>query len=199
MDSDRYGRAHASPSFVAYLLITEAVGSSGQSRISYINVPAHPHLAVYAVWDQPGQRLYRLVILNLANRNVSTSSADADALAVNVDLSPYLLGGEARVKRMTAPGMDSTDAQTATWAGQSYANGIATGDESAEETRNGIVCVEGSEGVLVFLHWNGQSYHNAQRHQARANVRNVMFSIALTFCPLLQSITARFLGVLRIW
>jgi len=83
--------------------------SSGQSRLSYIDVPAHSQLAVYAVWDEPDQRLDRLAILNLANRNSSTSAADADAVAANIDLSPYLvLGGEAKVKRMTAPGIDST-------------------------------------------------------------------------------------------
>ena len=152
MDSARYGSARASPSFVANFLITEAVGSSGQSRLSYISIPAYPQLAVYAIWDQPEQRLDRLAILNLANRNISTSAADADALAVDVYLSPVLQGSEAKVKRLTGPGMDSTESQTATWAGQNYMNGTPEGDESVEETQNGVVRVGGCEGVLVFLH-----------------------------------------------
>ena len=92
---------------------------------------------MYAIWDQPEQRLDRLAILNLANRNISTSAVDADALAVDVYLSPVLQGNEAKVKRLTAPGMDSTDSQTATWAGQNYMNGTPEGDESVEETQNG--------------------------------------------------------------
>jgi len=162
VDSDRYGSARASPSFVAYLFVAETVGSSGQSRLSYVDVPAHPQLAVYTVWDGPEQRLDRLAILNLANRNSSTSAADADAVAVNIDLSPYLVGGEAKVKRMTAPGMDSTDTQTATWAGQDYVNGTAVGIECVEETQNGLVRVAGSEAVLVFLHQSVESHLYAQ-------------------------------------
>jgi Glycosyl hydrolase family 79 C-terminal beta domain len=149
LDTDRNGPAQTSPSFVAYLFVAETVGSSGQSRLSYISIPPQPQLAVYAVWEE--DRLDRFAILNLANRNASMSASDAVALEANIDLSPYLQGGEAKVKRMTAPGMDSTDTQTATWAGQSYADGTAAGDESVEQTQNGVVRVAGSEGVLVFL------------------------------------------------
>ena len=133
------------------------VGSSGQSRLSYIDVLTHSQLAVYAVWDEPDQRLGRLAILNLVKRNSSTSAADADAVAANIDLSPYLLGGEAKVKRMTAPGIDSTDTQTATWAGQNYVNETAAGVEPVEENQNGFVRFLGSEAVLVFLQQSGDS------------------------------------------
>lgn len=155
VESDRYGAARASPSYVAYLLITEAVGPSGNSRLSLIDIPEHPQLAVYAVWDQ--QDLSRLVFLNLANRNASTTADEADTLAVSVDLSDYVgntkKGREVKAKRMTAPGMDSKDSSKVVWAGQSYANGVSEGDEvvevlSSSDTR---VTVGGSEGVIVFL------------------------------------------------
>jgi len=101
--------------------------------------------------------LVNLAILNLVKLNSSTSAADADAVAANIDLSPYLLGGEAKVKRMTAPGIDSTDTQTATWAGQNYVNETAAGVEPVEENQNGFVRFLGSEAVLVFLQQSGDS------------------------------------------
>ena len=153
--ADRYGAARASPSFVAYLLITEAVGSSGNSRLSLIDTPEHPQLAVYAVWDK--QDLSRLVFLNLANRNASTTADEAEKLAVSVDLSDYVgntrKGSEVKVKRMTAPGIDSKDSSKVVWAGQSYANGVSEGDEVVEllSSNDTKVSVGGSEGVIVFL------------------------------------------------
>ncbi|KDQ57014.1 glycoside hydrolase family 79 protein [Jaapia argillacea MUCL 33604] len=144
--SDRYGSARASPSFVAYLLITEAVGSSGQSQISLIPTPSNPQLAVYAIWDN--SILSRMAILNLSTRNVTSSQ---DAGEVVVDLSEYVSGSGATVKRMTAPGLDSKDSSLVTWAGQSYENGTASGMEVIETLQGGSVTVKGSEGVLVFL------------------------------------------------
>ncbi|KAA1467457.1 hypothetical protein DENSPDRAFT_832510 [Dentipellis sp. KUC8613] len=152
VDSDRYGTARASPSFVAYLLITEAVGSSGHSQLALIATPANPQIAMYAIWDNG--KLSRVAILNLANRYVSTSVDDAENLAVTVDISKYVSGskvGKVQVKRMTAPGIDSKDSDTATWAGQSYTNGTASGKDVVEGLDRGEVKVGGSEGVLVFL------------------------------------------------
>ena len=60
--------------------------------------------------------------------------------------------GQTRVKRMTAPGLDSKDSGAATWAGQSYENGTASGTEVIEAlSQNGTVIVKRSEGVLVFF------------------------------------------------
>ncbi|TFY71156.1 hypothetical protein EVG20_g1847 [Dentipellis fragilis] len=152
VDSDRYGTARAGPSFVAYLLITEAVGSSGHSQLALVATPANPQLAMYAIWDKG--KLSRIAILNLANRYVSTSADDAENLAVTVDISKYVSGSKVskvQVKRMTAPGIDSKDSDTATWAGQSYTNGTANGKEVVEGLNRGQVKVGGSEGVLVIL------------------------------------------------
>jgi hypothetical protein len=110
VDSDRYGTARASPSFVAYLFVAEAVGGSGQSRIALVDVPAHPQLAVYAVWDAAhGAGVSRLAVLNLSPRNQTTSAKDAAAVVITLDLSE-LIGAnatKAQVKRMQAPGLDS--------------------------------------------------------------------------------------------
>lgn len=159
VDTDRYGAARASPSFVAYLLITEAVGSSQKSQLSLIDIPDQPQLAAYAIWD-PAVRsggLARLALLNLGVRNVTTSAEDAAALAATVDISPYLRSakgssrGRATLKRMTSPGLDTKDVSKVLWAGQSYENGTASGWEDIEDVTNGTVTIQGSEGVLVFF------------------------------------------------
>jgi hypothetical protein len=144
--TDRYGSARASPSFVGSLLITETVGSPGNASIASVSIPNAPDLAAYAVWD--GKSLSRIALLNLAHRNVTSPSNQG---AVRVDLSKIVKGRNATVKRMTAPGMDSKDSNATTWAGQSFVNGTASGEEAIEGLENNAVEVNGSEGVLVFL------------------------------------------------
>ncbi|KZV68175.1 glycoside hydrolase family 79 protein [Peniophora sp. CONT] len=146
VDTDRYGAARASPSYVSVLLIAETVGSSNTSSLAYIPVPSAPDLAAYAVYESGA--LARLTLLNLAHRN-TTDSYDIGSVSVNVT---SLAGeGAVKVKRMTAPGMDSKDVDYVTWAGQAYTNGTATGDEVVEEVDDGIVVVNGVEGVIVFF------------------------------------------------
>ncbi|EKM58316.1 glycoside hydrolase family 79 protein [Phanerochaete carnosa HHB-10118-sp] len=152
--TDRYGSARASPSFVAYLLIAEAVGPSTQSQLALLPSPEGLlNLAAYAIWDPAVRAMHdgpaRLALLNLAIRNVSTSQSAGE---VQVDLTAWTRNGtQARVKRMTAPGLDSKDSDTATWAGQSYTNGTASGDENIEQLDGGKVAIKGSEAVLVFF------------------------------------------------
>lgn len=152
--TDRYGSARASPSFVAYLLVTEAVGSSQQSRLALLPSPSNlPNLAAYAIWDPAVRALHdgpaRLALLNLHVRNVSSSQ---DTGAISVDLNAWTRKGtNAKVKRMSAPGLDSKDSDTATWAGQAFTNGTASGKEVVEQLQGGKVVVKGSEAVLVFL------------------------------------------------
>lgn len=82
-----------------------------------------------------------------------TSSVEVvDGESVILNLGGYVRkGGKAVVKRMTSPGLDSTDAGTATWAGQSFESGEPSGEEVTEGLVNGGVTVKGSEGVLVFF------------------------------------------------
>ncbi|KAF8509442.1 hypothetical protein JB92DRAFT_514731 [Gautieria morchelliformis] len=160
--SSRFGSARAAPSFVAYLLIAEAVGASGQSRLQLIDVPQAPALAAYAVWD-PAARptgLARLALVNTAIRNATAGAGagagagapDAEG-AVTVDLRALVSKQrpQARVKRMTAPGADSKDSDAATWAGQAFTNGTAGGEEEIEGLHGGRVTVRGSEAVLVLF------------------------------------------------
>lgn len=154
VDSERYGAARASPSFAAYLLVTEAVGTSGTARFSLIDVPSKPQLAVYAIWDTKirANGLARLAIINLSVRNQTATPAQAEAVAVTLNVSQYAAAGKApTVKRMTAPGLDSKDSTRVTWAGQSYANGVPNGTAVVEGLQGGKVTIQGSEGVLVFF------------------------------------------------
>ena len=104
----------------------------------------------------------RLALFNLAVRNVTSSAAERDAAAITVDLSSVLGGKHSRdvnavdtkgatFKRMTAPGLDSTNSGTATWAGQSFENGVASGKQVIERVSGNTVTLQGSEAVLVFL------------------------------------------------
>ncbi len=94
----------------------------------------------------------RLALLNLAVRNVTASEEEKAEVAVSVDLSGWASEGNGvKVKRMTAPGLDSKDSGSVTWAGQSYENGMASGVEMIEVSQDGKVTIEGSEAVLVFF------------------------------------------------
>lgn len=56
------------------------------------------------------------------------------------------------VKRLTASGLDSKDSDSATWAGQAFTNGTASGTEVLETLSEGNkVVVRGSEAVLVIF------------------------------------------------
>ncbi len=74
---------------------------------------------------------------------------------VSVDLNVFVSRkaiGKSRVKRMTASGLDVSDASQVTWAGQSYESGSPSGREVIEQLQNGsVVSVRASEGVIVFL------------------------------------------------
>ncbi|THH33202.1 hypothetical protein EUX98_g989 [Antrodiella citrinella] len=89
--SDRFGDPHAGPSFVALLLITEAVGSSQKSQIALIPTPAFPQLVVYAIWDPISRPSRdgpaRIAILNLATRNVTASARETDEGSAVLDLA----------------------------------------------------------------------------------------------------------------
>ncbi|KAG8695708.1 hypothetical protein FRC09_008983, partial [Ceratobasidium sp. 395] len=81
--SERYGTARVSPSFVAYLLVTEAVGSSGQSRLALIrDVLFPPSLVVYAIWDPSARKdgVARAVVLNMAIRLEDSGTNEADTV-----------------------------------------------------------------------------------------------------------------------
>ncbi|KAG9128365.1 hypothetical protein FRC07_000039 [Ceratobasidium sp. 392] len=151
--SERYGPARVSPSFVAYLLVTEAVGPSGRARIALIRDALFPPtLAVYAIWDPSAREdgVARMVVLNMALRLEGAGANEVET--VMVDVSRWARNGkEIKVKRMSAPGMNSKDVGNVMWAGQSYTDGVPVGKLDVEKPEGGQVSVKGSEGVLVVF------------------------------------------------
>lgn len=112
-------------------------------------MPSAPSLAAYAVYEH--DKLARLTLLNLAHRN-TTDSADTGSVSVNLQSLVGKRGlGKVKVKRMTAPGMESKEVDLVTWAGQAYTNGTASGEEEIEDVKDGVVIVNGVEGVIVFF------------------------------------------------
>ncbi|KZO93539.1 glycoside hydrolase family 79 protein [Calocera viscosa TUFC12733] len=150
--------AGASPSYVAFLLLAEAIGASSKSRIAPLTPPGdlEASLGAYAIWDDALNTTApsRLVLLNMDIFNLTSPSPRP---AVTVDLTPLVGSKSVTLKRMTAPGLDEKDATAVTWAGQQFANGTAVGQESVETVAAGNVSVSASEGVLVFLAGNASA------------------------------------------
>ncbi|KZT52421.1 glycoside hydrolase family 79 protein [Calocera cornea HHB12733] len=142
----------ASPSFVAYLLLAEAIGASNKTRIAPVTAPGDlgSTLGAYAIWDDAVNATApsRLVLLNMDIFNITSPSPRP---AVTIDLSPLVGQGSVTLKRMTAPGLDENDPTAVTWSGQQFYNGTAVGQESVETAAAANVTVQASEGVLVFL------------------------------------------------
>lgn len=60
-------------------------------------------------------------------------------------------GRSITLKRLQAPGADVTAGNLTTWAGQTFASGLAVGRMVEEKQTSSIVVVQASEAVLVFL------------------------------------------------
>jgi hypothetical protein len=54
------------------------------------------------------------------------------------------------VKRLTAPGANVLSAELTTWAGQTFASGVAEGDIVEEKVSTGEIVVEASSAALVY-------------------------------------------------
>lgn len=110
-DSTRNGPKGATPSFVGFLLLAEALGpnaAENATRLAYYPLADQPELAVFAVWDAISRPVVegpaRLVVLN---------SGAANDLAVDLAaLRPSSL------KRLTSTSVQSRNASEALWAGQ---------------------------------------------------------------------------------
>lgn len=169
-DTDTTGPAHAGPSYVSYLLLGEAIGKPNvpasvykhlktggtNIRVSPLDTPpglSNQTFAAYALYD--GDHPSRLVIINMIVHNVTTTTATTTPVgkdAVTLDISHLFVPGKATLKRMSSPGLDEKNSSYVSWAGQTYADGRARGKEVVEKVGlNGLVTVQASEAVLVFL------------------------------------------------
>lgn len=110
-DSERNGPAGATPSFVGFLMLAEALGpnaAKNATRLAYYPRVDQPELAIYAVWDAASRPITegpaRLAMLNTGAAN-----------SVAVDLASLR---PSKLKRMMSTSVQSRNTSEATWAGQ---------------------------------------------------------------------------------
>jgi hypothetical protein len=170
--AERNGPAQSTPSYPGYLLIAEAIAplslpgpfttpsinpntaSSSSLRIFAHNLTDEPDLAVYEVWSTSGPAYedapIRVVMLNLSPepRNVSILSNSFPSTSSSNSTTTSSI----TYKRLrSSEGVASTNASAATWAGQTFLNGTASGEEVIETLEGETVNVGAYEGVVVFL------------------------------------------------
>ena len=129
-------------------MLAEVIGKSLTSQILHVQPPANvsrENFAAYAVYEK--KKLARLALINLAQLNKTEAANSTSGVWVSLPES----NGSARVKRMTAPGLDEKETDRVTWAGQAYTNGTAVGDLEVERASGSAVWVRDSEAVLVIL------------------------------------------------
>ncbi len=155
------------PSYSAYLFVAEAIGSSqslqigniypgrqanGSSITTVMGDQSKGQLVVYGFWDDSLSAEFpvKLALLNLQSYNETTEGTRP---SITFDISEYLSKHKdsVTVRRLQAPGADVKDGNITTWAGQTYANGVAEGQLIEEKIAGGEIAVAASEAVLVFL------------------------------------------------
>ncbi|KAG1750181.1 glycoside hydrolase family 79 protein [Suillus lakei] len=155
------------PSYSAYLFVTEAIGHSRSLCLSNIfpgrqangssittagGDPSAGQISVYGFWDENSTNSNdyptKLALLNLEIYNQTDSHPRPN---ITIDVSAYLpKTQEVIVKRLTAPGADVLSSNVTTWAGQTFASGVAEGNIVEEKVSNGQVVVEASSAALVY-------------------------------------------------
>ncbi|KAK0458968.1 glycoside hydrolase family 79 protein [Desarmillaria tabescens] len=154
------------PSYSAYLFIAEAIGTSQSLRIGNIypgrqangssitaamGDASQGQLVAYGFWDDSSLGYpVKLALLNLQSYNETEEGTRPSTM---FDISKYLSEGKGSVtvRRLQAPGADVKEGNVTTWAGQTYANGVAEGELIEEKIDGEVIVVAASEAVLVSL------------------------------------------------
>ncbi|KAK7454628.1 hypothetical protein VKT23_011381 [Stygiomarasmius scandens] len=164
------GPTQVFPSYSAYLFVTETLGISRNLRISNIfpgrqsngssittalGDDSSGQLVVYGFWDEslPSGTDFpsKMALLNLQAYNATDATGERPS--VTFDISNFLPSSDTvvTVRRLQAPGADIKAANATTWAGQTFAEGVASGEFVEEKVSNGLVEVEASGAALVIL------------------------------------------------
>lgn len=154
------------PAYSAYLFVSELIGgsrslqaanifpgrqSNGSSITTADGDPSAGQLSVYGYWDQQNAKYpTKLAILNL---EIYNSTATYPRPNVNVDFSAYLAypGQTVTARTMIAPGAEIKYANMTTWAGQTFATGVAEGELVEEYITSGQIDVAASSAILITL------------------------------------------------
>ncbi|THV03197.1 glycoside hydrolase family 79 protein [Dendrothele bispora CBS 962.96] len=164
------GPTQVFPSYSSYLFVTETLGTSTNLRISNIfpgrqengssittalGDDSAGQLVVYGFWDEslPSGTDFpsKLALLNLQAFNATNGTGERPS--VNFDISNYLPSPDTivTVRRLQAPGADVKAANVTRWAGQTFEEGVPSGELVQETIDNGLVEVEASGAALVIL------------------------------------------------
>lgn len=106
---------------------------------------------MYGYWDNPNAKFpAKLAILNL---EIYNSTATYPRPNVTIDFSAYLAhpGQRVTARTMTAPGAEIKYANMTTWAGQTFATGVAEGALVEEYVTSGRIDVAASSATLITL------------------------------------------------
>ncbi|KAH0832953.1 glycoside hydrolase family 79 protein [Lanmaoa asiatica] len=154
------------PAYSAYLFVSELIGGStslqtanifpgrqanGSSITTADGDPSAGQFSVYGYWDHPRAKYpTKLAILNL---EIYNSTATYPRPNITVDFSAYLAhpGQRVAARTMIAPGSEIKDANMTTWAGQTFATGVAEGELVEEYVTSGQVNVAASSAILITL------------------------------------------------
>lgn len=129
----------------AYLFAATALQGGGKQVDILL---AGERLTAYAVYND-ARSLESIVIVNMNQWNSTQSQLDRPSQTFLFPLG--LLSSQSTLRRLTAPGVDSPNANI-TWAGQ-WVNdtGVIQGRESIESVSRCGVVVKSSEAVLVTI------------------------------------------------
>ncbi|KAH7873854.1 glycoside hydrolase family 79 protein [Lentinula edodes] len=170
------GPVQVFPSYSAYLFVADAIGSSRSLKIANIypgrqangstittagGDTSSGQLVIYGFWDESHQDPCtnfptKLALLNLQIYN-QTQDEIRPTASFNISSLLSSTNTQISVRRLQAPGADTQLANVTKWAGQTFENGTASGLHIEEKVEGGIVTVEASSAVLVFLENDARS------------------------------------------
>jgi len=146
--TSKRGEKRSLPGYLALLFMAEALAVNG-TRVQEVALPNEVDAESFVAYAfYVGDRLSKLALVNLAPYYANSTSDST----VSLDISHHSHAHRGWAKRMTSPFVDEKDSAKATWAGQSFENGTASGGLNIEEVGQGsVVRVRGSEALLVFF------------------------------------------------
>jgi len=166
--SNTNGPVQVFPSYAAYLFVADTLGSSKTLRIANLYPGRQSNgstittalgdesagqLVVYGFWDtSPSARSYP-VKLALLNLEIFNHTQMGQRPAVQVNISEFRMDPRSpiTIRRMQAPGADTTLGNLTTWAGQTFVSGMPAGSLVREQQNGSVVTIAASEAVLVTM------------------------------------------------
>jgi hypothetical protein len=166
------GAIQVFPSYATYLFVAEALGHSrtlqianlypgrqanGSTITTALGDESAGQLVAYGIWDTatPAGKTFpdKLVLLNMQIFNQTQAAAGISRPTAQFDVTAFRsdVRSSFRTRRLQAPGADVKLGNLTTWAGQTFASGLASGELAEGRQTNSVVTVPASEAVLLFF------------------------------------------------